>query len=126
MRTYAQIRNSRVRLIQDSEQLPPTGLWVDITDIVPQPQVGWIWDGATFQESQMPVWVANEELYDRFTDNEKMSLFNSADSKVQRFLYELRIRPRIDLRNQKTIRAMDVLVVLNIITEERKNEILGG
>ena len=126
MRTYAQIRDSRIRLIQDLEQLPPTGLWIDITDVVPQPQVGWIWDGALFQEAQMPAWIANEDLYDRFTDGEKMSLFNSVDSKVQRFLYELRIRPKINLRDQKTIRAMDILVLLGIITEERKNEILGG
>lgn len=53
-KTYAQILNSKVHWIFTSEELPE---WneeqcpaVDITDMTPQPQVGWSYDGDVFSE----------------------------------------------------------------------------
>ena len=46
---YAQIRNSKVRLIQEADEMPglPEFGWMDITDHDPQPEIGWLYDPVT-------------------------------------------------------------------------------
>ena len=47
MAEWAQIRYSRVRMIREYETKPP-GEWVDITGIVPRPDINWYYDGSQF------------------------------------------------------------------------------
>lgn len=54
-----------------TEMFHPSIIWVDITDIYPQPQVGWIWDGAKFSPPPVvipdprPMILAELEQIDR-------------------------------------------------------------
>ena len=48
----AQIRASKIRIIEEYAEWPPEYLeefgWMDITDVIPFPEVGWTYDGVDF------------------------------------------------------------------------------
>lgn len=71
-----------------------------------------------------PVMISNVEIWDRFTEGEQENLIDSTNKKINKFLYELRIRPSFDLKNQKLINAIKVLETDNIIGAGRANKIL--
>ena len=56
MATYAQLRDKRIRLIQEFAtpgDVPP-GDWYDISAIIPTPTVGQYWDGSAFIDMPWP------------------------------------------------------------------------
>ena len=60
-----------------------------------------------------------------FTDDEMNSIFDSEDKKVKRWVFEMQVHKKIDLEKTRTIDAMQDLVDQGILTESRRNELLG-
>ena len=57
----AQIRASKIRIIEEHEVWPPEYLpefgWIDITDVIPFPAVGWMYDGVSFSPPMVNVYL---------------------------------------------------------------------
>lgn len=134
MKKYVRILNGKVNsiVIEDDkvEELQNAGVEIiDVTDIIPQPQTGWLYDSVTEIFSEPPVSkpitiIPNIILWDRFIETEKETLLGSANKKIKKFLYELRIRSEFDLADQKLIDAINAFESAGIIGANRAKEIL--
>ena len=136
MKKYVQILNGKANPIVIEEdkvdELRANGVEIiDITDISPQPQVGWIYDSETkifsAPEVVQPVpitTISNIDFWHRFTQAEQETLVNSSNSKVKAFLYELRLRPLLNLTNQRLITAINALESADLVGVRRAAEIL--
>lgn len=133
MKNYAIIIDNEVKQIAVFEKSPTfepiEGYWLDVTGRKVGP--GYIYNPSqdTFEE---PLYVAPDmniisgvDLWDRFEETEQESLVDSPNKKIKRFLYELRIRPSFDLKNQQLINAINVLEAAAIIGVGRAAEILS-
>ena len=68
--------------------------------------------------------ISGVNLWDRFQELEQEDLVDSANKKIKKFLYELRIRPTFDLKDSKLINAINALETASIIGVGRAAEIL--
>jgi len=69
--------------------------------------------------------ISGNTLWNRFSEEEQENLIDSANKKIKRFLYELRIRPRFCLTDPKLINAVNALESAGIIDEGRAAVILS-
>ena len=67
---------------------------IDITDVSPQPQSGWLYDSETNTFSEPPIipiepdtTISNITFWNRFTEAEKESLLDSANKKIKVFKF---------------------------------------
>jgi len=74
--------------------------------------------------STVPFLITNEDFWDRFLESEQDDLVDSANKKVKRFLYELRMTPKINLKNAKLIGAITLAESAGILTPGRAAQIL--
>jgi hypothetical protein len=134
MKNYAQIVSTKVKNIAvfENEPLfqPDEGYWVNVTIL--NVGIGWSYDSNlnvfTKPEAEEPekiTIIANEDLWDRFLETEQENLLDSANKKIKRFLYELRIRPEFNLLDSKLISAINALESASIIGAGRTDEILN-
>ena len=133
MKNYALIRNNKVKQVAVFESVPTfepeEGYWLDVTNRIVGP--GYIYNAGqdTFEEPpyEKPAIniISGLELWGRFQEIEQENLVDSANKKIKRFLYELRIRPFFDLTNPKLINAINALETAGIIGVGRAAEILS-
>jgi hypothetical protein len=108
----------KVIAIVESEERPENSVkGHDITC-----KIGWVFNGWSFDS---PKWTSYEFLI-RFTENERAAIRNYAltDPGVADFLMLAQAAQEIISDDPITIAGMDYLVSLNIITNERRDEIL--
>ena len=136
MPTYGEVtkRKKKLRLrriiIAD---LPPTELnpvatWVLLDGMSPMPESGWLYRPAIGDFVEPPVaprYVTNEMFWDRFTNAEKEDLVDHSNRKVRLFLYELRIRSRINLDNAALATILTAMENAGILSAGRAAEILS-
>lgn len=135
MKKYVQILNGKANpiVIEDDkvEELQNAGIKIiDVTDIIPQPQTGWLYNSETgiFSEPPIPepiTTISNIDLWDRFLEAEQVNLVNHTNSKAKKFLFELRLRSQLDLINSKLISAINALESAGIIGAGRAEEVLA-
>lgn len=101
----------------------------DITNVSPQPAVGWSHDFETdtFTEPEpvlRPVIPVNE-FWDRFTDDEKEAVANSTNTKLVKYRFDIfSIRKTVNLADPKTITAINLLESFGFIGAGRAGIIL--
>ena len=77
------------------------------------------------QTDSVPYLIDNDDFWERFTDDEQEALVSHTNPKAQAFLYQIRIRPRINLRWTKLITAVSAIESGGIIAAGRAAEILA-
>ena len=106
---------------------------IDITNMNPVPQVGWIFDGKNLnpapQNPALPNMIITRLAFrDRFTESEKIALYTAAQTPqgmpIQIYLDDLAAATYIDLSRADTIYGVNALAVMGIITAARANQIL--
>ena len=105
---------------------------IQIDDLTPQPQVGWLWDGINFSSngvSSVPSGKISKLAFrNRFTAVEKVMLRTAINSNVQiAALYDdFVVSEFVDLARADTIEGVGYLVLAGLITEQRGQEILNN
>lgn len=131
------VRNSKIEMIKEvtldeyALLAPPYEVAIDISDLIPAPQIGWDWDGRQFvnltgiEPSRK---ITKLALRNRFTREEKVVLENtlavSADLKA--WYRDFEVATYIDLARPDTIAGITFLEDAHLIGVGRANEILNA
>jgi len=87
---------------------------------------GWGYDGETFTPPPVaPRWQTRDFLL-RFTPQERMDIRSSTDPVVQDFLDLLRTSDEVVSNHPLTQQGMGHLVAVELLTQERREQILGS
>lgn len=100
---------------------------IEITNLVPQPQIGWSFNGQTIIGSSVSRKITRLAMRQRFTFSELIALSNAAAAipAVKVLMDNLSTATYIDLARSDTAGGVGLLVSLNLITAERANTILN-
>jgi len=111
--------------------LGPGHLWIDVTDMFPQPARDWTYNDGVFSEPPVPprpvyTVISKVAFRFRFTDAEYAGIINAArtDAEVQVWYDTFNMVATIDLDNQRTKDGVANLVSKNLLTQARATEIL--
>lgn len=106
-------------------------LAIDVTNISPQPQVGWIFNGSNLISNGNVNWqITRLAFRERFTVPELLGIIaasqqsNSMGLTLQMMMQNQMISTFIDLSRSDTIAGVEALVSFNLITSDRANQIL--
>lgn len=102
---------------------------IQIDDLIPQPDVGWIFNGSTLSpgpNSVVSMKITKLALRERFTFNELIAMQTAAATSVtlQVLQDNLSVSTYIDLSRTDTIQGIEMLVQMGIITQDRATQIL--
>jgi hypothetical protein len=130
----ALIQNNIVRAIVDCteeesvEYAKQYDATVDITDILPQPQVGWLLVGnhLVTNGTNGPIRITRLAFRQRFTFQELCAIESASLTNiyVQVLKENLNVSTYVDLTRADTIAGMGLLASLGLITAERVTQIL--
>lgn len=105
---------------------------IDITDLNPQPVIGWVLVGNTLQppegQSATPVKkITKLALRNRFTLNEKVTLETAAESSalLRSWISDFNVSTYVDLNRPDTQAGIQYLETAGLISAGRANEILN-
>lgn len=131
----ALIKNNVVKNIVDATEEEFSGyasvyeLIIDVTNTVPQPQVGWFLDGNKLVSngSNGPIRITKLAMRQRFTFTELCALESAAQTIVQVkvLIGNLNVASFVDLTRSDTISGLGLLVSLGLLTSQRMSEILN-
>lgn len=103
---------------------------IDITDISPQPQVGWFLSGNKLitNGTSGPIKITKLGMRRRFTFTELCALETAATSVIQVkvLLNNLMVATFVDLTRSDTIAGLGLLVSLGLLTTDRMTQILNN
>jgi len=110
----------------------PGEVWVDLTDVLPEPGPGWSYKDDVFSPPPPPpppppTWVITKvAMISRFTPQEYVGIVGATktDVEVQAWYDLFQAATRVDLKDQRTIAGIESLVPKNLLTQVRANEIL--
>ena len=133
----ALIKNNTVKSIVDvsteeeaQEYAHNNDAIIDITDISPQPQIGWFLSGNKLitNGTNGPIKITKLGMRRRFTFTELCTLEIAANSVIQVkvLLNNLMVATYIDLTRSDTIAGLGLLVSLGLLTSDRMNQILNN
>ena len=106
---------------------------IDITNITPQPQVGWSFDGTNLNPPSgytQSMQITKLAFRERFTTAELLGILSAASgSTTEAFMLQLMMQNQslatfIDLSRSDTIAGVEYLVSQGLITQNRANQIL--
>jgi hypothetical protein len=100
---------------------------IDITDMLPQPQVGWTFNGSSLVSNGVnPTTITKLAMRERFTLAEMAAILAASVSNftLQAILQNQQIATFIDLARPDTIAGINYLVSLGLITPARATQIL--
>lgn len=103
-------------------------LVIDITEIYPQPEVGWIFDGINLISNGQISWkITRLALRNRLTLQELIAFYTLCQSNLvyQIMLDNLKTTTYVDLKRQDTQTAILSLVNVGVLTSERASVILN-
>lgn len=110
--------------------LGPEYLWIDLTDVNPEPGRDWLYKNSVFSPPPPPPTLPNiiskVAMRFRFTDAEYVAVLNAAktDTEVQMWYDTFNMVSSFDLKNQRTIDGINNLVSKDLLTQARADEIL--
>lgn len=133
------VRNNLIEMVKDVSDeeyailAPPYEVAIDISQMTPTPEVGWVFNGITFANLNGVVVSSSKKitklaLRNRFTFPEKVTLeaalLQSLELKAWYKDYEA--STYIDLARAETIQGIQFLEVAQMIGSGRANEILNA
>jgi hypothetical protein len=131
MARYAILKGAIVDNIAIADgPLETDGTWICVDEVVPQPGLGWSYDGENFAPPPppppLPKIITKLAMIDRFTEAEYEDVLTAAktDVQVQGWLDRFYAANQIDLDDHRTVSGIDLLVSKDLLTEERGQEIL--
>lgn len=130
---FAIIRGEIVDCVAISEnplQRTDGEVWIDLTGVVPQPGPNWTYKDGVFSSPPPPTAynvISKVNFRFRFTDEEYTAVLAAAkaDVEVQAWVETFNMVTTIDLDNQRTKDGIAILVVKNLLTQQRANQILA-
>lgn len=103
-------------------------LIIDITDMTPQPQIGWFLDGNKLvtNGTNGPIKITKLAMRQRFTFSELCALEEATltNSAVRALRNNVAVAEFIDLTRADTVGGLGLLVSVGLLTTERMNIIL--
>jgi hypothetical protein len=129
---FAVIKGEVVDGIAISEApLETDGVWIDVTDMVPQPGPRWGYKNGVFSPPVEPVipvsWkISKVAMISRFTPQEYVGIVSATktDVEVQAWYDLFQAASTVDLQDQRTIAGVQSFVTKNLLTQARADEIL--
>jgi hypothetical protein len=130
---YAVVKGEIVDGIALSDSpLETDGVWIDITEVSPQPGPNWTYKNNVFSPPIEPVPVPLPNVISkaafrfRLTDAEYIGILSAAktDVEVASWVETFNMVSSIDLDNQRTKDGVANLVSKNLLTQARADEIL--
>lgn len=132
---FALVKGTLVDAIAISEAPLETGtgeVWVDLTNVIPQPGPTWIYENGVFSQPPspslppLPNIITKVAFRFRFTDAEYAGIITAArtDAEVQVWYDTFNMLTVVDLDNQRTKDGVANLVSKNLLTQARADEIL--
>ena len=110
------------------------GTWINLTDITPEPGIGWTYENAVFAAPPAPPPALPEPsiitkiaLLNRMTDAEFIGIINAAKTDAEVELWKTRFdnATTIDLADgSRVVAGFPMLVSKGLLTQERSTEIL--
>jgi hypothetical protein len=105
---------------------------IDITDTVPQPEVGWTFTGNTLVSNGVTQMIITKlALLNRFTNSEMMAILAYVDTPTNPYCYAVRmilqkqqVSTYIDLTRTDTQLGVQTLVAAGLLTSQRAQAIL--
>ena len=101
---------------------------IDITEIYPQPEIGWTFDGINLLSNGNISWkITRLALRNRLTLSELIAFYTLCQSNIvyQIMLDNLKTTTYIDLKRLDTQAGINALVEAGVLTSERANTILN-
>jgi hypothetical protein len=128
---FAILKSNIVDAIAIADTPLDTGhVWVDLTDISPEPGPGWFYNNGVFTQPPAPLLsakiITKLAFRFRFTDAEYAGIITAAktDAEVQVWYDTFNMVTAINLDNQRTKDGVANLVSKNLLTQSRADEIL--
>jgi hypothetical protein len=130
---FALIKGTVVDAVVLAEAPIDTGtgeVWVDLTNVSPQPGPTWTYENGVFAPPPLPPPLPNiitkVAFRFRFTDAEYAGIITAAktDAEVQVWYDTFNMVSSVDLDNQRTKDGVANLVSKNLLTQARADEIL--
>jgi len=112
------------------------GTWINLTDITPEPGIGWTYENAVFTAPVIPPApltvpepnvISKIALLNRMTDAEFISIINAAKTDAEVELWKTRFdnASSIDLTStDRVVAGFPMLVTKALLTQERSVDIL--
>ena len=110
------------------------GTWINLTDITPEPGIGWIYENAVFTAPVIPPAppepsiITKIALLNRMTDAEFIGIINAAKTDAEVELWKTRFdnATTIDLADgSRVVAGFPMLVAKGLLTQARSAEILN-
>ena len=130
---FALIKGTVVDAVVLAEAPIDTGtgeVWVDLTNVSPQPGPTWTYENGVFAPPPppppLPNVITKVAFRFRFTDAEYAGILAAAktDVEVQAWYDLFQAASKVDLKDQRTIDGINLLVGKNLLTADRANTIL--
>ena len=112
------------------------GTWINLTDITPEPGIGWTYENAVFAAPPAPPPAPPElsiitkiALLNRMTDAEFIGIINAAKTDAEVELWKTRFdnATSIDLNDgSRVVAGFPMLVTKGLLTQERATAILAA
>lgn len=105
-------------------------LWVDLTNVNPQPAIGWSYNNEVFTPPPppppLPNIITKIAMITRFTDSEFTGVLaaSKTDVEVEGWYARFSAASQINLDDSRTIGGIDLLVSKNLLTQARATQIL--
>jgi len=116
------------------EAMNVDGIWVNLTDITPEPGIGWTYENAVFVAPPAPPPAPPEPsiitkiaLLNRMTDAEFVGILTAAKTDVEVELWKTRFDSvtTIDLNDgSRVVAGFPMLVAKGLLTQQRADKIL--
>jgi len=116
------------------EAMNVDGIWVNLTDITPEPGIGWTYENAVFVAPPAPPpappepsIIAKIALLNRMTDAEFVGILTAAKTDVEVELWKTRFDSvtTIDLTDgSRVVAGFPMLVAKGLLTQQRADKIL--
>jgi len=118
-----------VKLDDDSMLAQLGGMFaqmVDVTDVTPQPQLGWQFDGQNVVGTSAVKRITKLAMRSRFTFNELVAITSSTNPMIKVLMDNLSTASFIDLSRADTVQGVGLLMQLGLLTPERGAAILSA
>lgn len=130
---YAIVKGSVVDGIAIADApLDAEGIWIDIDGLDPQPCAGWTYEDGSFVAPKppapikLPMVITKLAFRFRLTDAEYVGILQMAKNEiaVAAWVETFNMVSQVNLEDARTIAGVQQLVDLDLLTEERADEIL--
>ena len=135
MLRFAIVADNVVRNVAIAEEaMNIDGTWINLTDITPEPGIGWTYENAVFAApvipapSPLPSIITKLALLNRMTDAEFIGIINAAKTDAEVELWKTRFdnATAIDLADgSRVVAGFPMLVSKGLLTQELSAEILN-